>query len=122
MTTAVAEEPQSEYSFRDARRKKIWNFIWLNALSVGAMLLLFYGVLYGDFLTGGFGATWRWLSRHQVVMALAASTPFFAALLVGRASSQKAKRKRLAQARLDAEKEVAVARQRREEDRQRKGT
>jgi hypothetical protein len=115
----VAADPQSEYSFRDARRKKVWNFVWLNTLSVGAMLLLFYGVLYGDFLTGAFSATWRWLSRHQVVMALAASTPFFAALLVGRASSQKAKRKRLAAARLKAEQEAAEARMRREAARQR---
>lgn len=106
-------EKESRYSFGDAKAKKIWNFVWLNALSIGAMLALFYAILYGDFLTGAFAAAWRWLSRHQVVMALAASTPFFAALLVGRASAQKARRKRLAAARLEQDRVAAEHRARR---------
>src|SRR5262245_30465866 len=69
----VAEVAEKNYSYSDPRRRKVWNFVWLNVLSVGAMLLLFYGVLYGDFLTNAFATSWRWLSRHQVVMALAAS-------------------------------------------------
>ena len=107
-----------QYAFSDSAKKKVWNFVWLNALSVGAMLALFYLVLVGDFLTGSFLAAWHWLSGHQVIMALAASTPFFAALLVGRASSQKAKRKRLAQAQVRADQEAAEARRKREEQRQ----
>lgn len=89
---------EPRWSERDAKVRKIWNFVWLNVVAVGAMLALFYGVLYGDFLTGAFAASWRWLSRHQVIMALAASAPFFAALLVGRASAQRAKRRRAAEA------------------------
>jgi hypothetical protein len=108
---------QEKYSFGDAKPKKVWNFVWLNVVAVGAVLLLFYGVLYGDFLTRAFAASWRWLSRHQVIMVLAASTPFFAALLVGRASAQKAKRKRLAEAKRRADEEAAAARRRREEQR-----
>lgn len=115
-------ERDPQYSFLDPKPKKVWNFIWLNVLAVGAMLALFYGVLYGDFLTGAFTSAWQWLSRHQVIMALAASTPFFAALLVGRASAQKAKRKRLAQARLQMEQEAAEARRRRDEQRRRQDT
>ena len=83
-----------EYEHTAPIRKKVWSFIWLNALAVGAMLALFYAVLYGDFLTGSFRATWEWLARHPAILALTASTPFFAALLVGRASSARAKRKR----------------------------
>ena len=103
-----------EYSFADARRKKVFNFIWLNVLSIGAMLILFGLVLYGDFATDFFQGAWRWLSKHQVVMVLAASTPFFAALLVGRASAKKAKRRRMAEAKKRAEEEAAEARKRRE--------
>jgi hypothetical protein len=99
-----------KYSRDDAPGKKVWNFVWLNVIGVGAMLALFFGVLHADFLTGAFAATWSWFSDHQVMMALAASTPFFAALLVGRASAAKAKRKRLAEARRKAEQEAAAAR------------
>jgi len=105
---------QKRYGFQDARSKKIWNFVWLNVLSIGAMLLLFFAILYGDFTTGAFRATWNWFSNHQVLMALAASTPFFAALLVGRASSAKAKRKRLAEAKRQAAADAARARADRE--------
>jgi hypothetical protein len=63
------------------------------------MLAIFYLVLYGDFLTGGFTAVWRWLARHEGLLALAASTPFFAAMLVGRASAKKARRRRAEAAR-----------------------
>ncbi len=104
---------EREYSYQDSRRKKLVTFIWLNVISVGAMLAIFFGVLYGDFLTGAFATSWRWLSRHKVVMVLAASTPFFAALLVGRASAAKAKRKRLAEARRRAEEELAEEKKRR---------
>jgi len=93
---AVADDRTSSH---DPRRRKLWNFVWLNLMAIGGMLVIFYVVLYGDFLTGGFAGAWRWLSRHQVILVLAASAPFFAALLVGRASSAKAKRKRLAEAR-----------------------
>jgi len=105
--------PPGEYRYRDATSKKVWNFVWLNLVAIAGMLALFFVVLYGDGLTGVFTATWRWFSDHQVLMALAASTPFFAALLVGRASSARAKRKRLAQARQDATRDAAQARARR---------
>jgi MFS family permease len=119
--TAVTPETEDkkDWSFGDPRRKKLFNFIWLNVLSIAAMLAIFFAVLYGDFLTGAFAASWRWLSNHQVVLVLAASTPFFAALLVGRASSRKAKRKRLAEARRVADEEAAAARRAREERRAR---
>jgi len=103
-----------QYGFQDSRRKKVWNFVWLNVIGVGAMLGLFFAILYGDFLSGAFTAAWSWFSDHQVIMALAASTPFFAALLVGRASSAKAKRKRMAEAKAKAAEEAARARQERE--------
>jgi uncharacterized membrane protein len=103
-----------EYSFADTRRKKVFNFLWLNILSFAAVVLIFVLVLYGDFTTGFFASAWRWLSNHQVVMVLAASTPFFAALLVGRASAKKAKRRRMAEAKKRAEEEAAEARKRRE--------
>jgi hypothetical protein len=98
----------------DATPKKVWNFVWLNVIGVAAMLALFFLILYGDFATGWFAATWDWFSDHQVLMALAASTPFFAALLVGRASSAKAKRKRLAEAKRLAQDEAERAREARE--------
>jgi hypothetical protein len=109
-------DPQ-KYSYEDRTPRKVWNFVWLNVLGVGLMLLLFFAVLYGDFLTGAFAAAWDWFSDHQVLMVLAASTPFFAALLVGRASAAKAKRKRLAEAKRAAEAEAAAARRKREEER-----
>jgi hypothetical protein len=96
-----------EYSFGDARTKKVWNFVWLNVLAIGGTLALFYLILELDSLTVVFTAAWRWLSRHQVIMALAASTPFFAALLVGRASAKKARRRREREARETLERERA---------------
>ena len=108
-----------QYQFDDHRAKKLWNFVWLNLIAIVAMLGLFALVLYGDFMSDTFAATWRWFSDHEVVMALAASTPFFAALLVGRASSAKAKRKRLAAARAKAAAEAKAAREAREERRRR---
>jgi hypothetical protein len=102
---------EKRYGFQDARAKKVWNFVWLNVLAVGATLLLFFLILYGDATTRVFASTWDWFSDHQVLMALAASTPFFAALLVGRASAAKAKRKRLAEARRLADEEAARARE-----------
>jgi len=106
MTTTATRK----YGFQDTRSKKVWNFVWLNVVSIGAMLGLFFAILYGDASTGAFAAVWAWFSDHQVAMALVASTPFFAALLVGRASSAKAKRKRLAEAKHRADDEAARAR------------
>ncbi|RMH41896.1 MAG: hypothetical protein D6689_09810 [Deltaproteobacteria bacterium] len=107
------------YGFQDPKAKKVWNFVWLNLVAIGAMLALFFAVLHADAATGWFRATWRWFSDHEVLMALAASTPFFAALLVGRASAAKARRKRLAEARRKAEAEAARARAERAERRAR---
>lgn len=88
-----------ELSVRATRAKKLWDFAWINLLAVGGALALFFAVLYGDASTGVFAAVWAWFSDHQALMALTAATPFFAALLVGRASAAKAKRRRLAEAR-----------------------
>jgi hypothetical protein len=110
---------EDDYSFDHATPRKVWNFVWLNILGVALMLALFFAVLYGDFLTAGFAAAWRWFSSHQVLMVLAASTPFFAALLVGRASAAKAKRKRLAEACRQADADAGEARRRRQEERAR---
>jgi hypothetical protein len=87
--------------------RNVWNFVWLNVLAVLGTVLLFGLILELDSLTVVFAVAWKWLSNHQVIMALAASTPFFAALLVGRASSQKAKRRREREAREALEKERA---------------
>ncbi len=103
-----------QYGFEDATPKKVWNFVWLNVLSIAGMLILFFLILYGDFLTSAFASSWSWFSDHQVLMVLAASTPFFAAFLVGRASSARAKRKRLAEAKHKAALEAARAREARE--------
>lgn len=114
MTADKNKAPKaSNYSFSSTKSKKAWNFFWLNALSILAMLALFYLILYGDFLTSSFRATWTWLQKHPVLLALAASTPFFASLLVGRASSKRAKQKRLAAAKARADEEIAQARERR---------
>jgi len=110
--TTMAKSKQ--YGFEDAAPKKVWNFVWLNVLSIAGMLLIFFLILYGDFTTGAFASTWDWFSDHQVLMVFAASTPFFAAFLVGRASSAKAKRKRLREAKLKADQEATRARQARE--------
>ena len=88
-----------QYSFDASRTKKLWTFVWLNVLAVGGTVALFVLVLELDALTVVFASSWRWLSRHEVILVLAASMPFFAALLVGRASSQKAKRRREREAR-----------------------
>ena len=87
--------------------KNVWNFIWLNVLALAGCALLFVAILELDSLTGFFQVAWKWLSNHQVIMVLAASTPFFAALLVGRASAQKAKRRREREAREALEREKA---------------
>jgi hypothetical protein len=77
--------------------KNVWTFVWLNLLALAGTAALFILVLELDSITVVFQASWRWLSRHEVITAIAASTPFFAALLVGRASAQRARRKRLQQ-------------------------
>lgn len=106
-----------DHSFTASRGKKAWTFIWLNVISIAGTLLLFFAVLYADFSSGFFATAWEWLSNHQVILVLAAASPFVAALLVGRASSAKAKRKRLAEARLRADQEASEARARRAEER-----
>ena len=106
-----------DHSYGASGKKKIWTFVWLNVLAIGGTLALFYAILYADFTTGAFESTWHWLTNHQVILALAASSPFVAALLVGRASSAKAKRKRLAETKLRAEQEAAAARAKRAADR-----
>ena len=88
-----------EYSFDASRTRKVWTFVWLNVLALAGTALLFVLVLELDALTVVFASTWRWLSRHEVILVLAASMPFFAALLVGRASAQKARRRRQREAR-----------------------
>lgn len=94
MGHVVGADRQAPIS-NDVRLKKLWTFLWLNALAVGATVGLFYAVLHADFLTGAAEVCWRWLRRHQVIMVLLASAPLFAAFLVGRASVQRAKRRRL---------------------------
>ncbi len=121
MIVTTLSEKKKQYSFSDPRAKKAWNFIWLNLLAVGAMLGIFYAVLYGDFLTGVFVSAWEWLAARPLLMALCASLPFFAALLVGRASSAKAKRKRRLEAERRAREEIEEARRRRKERRARTG-
>jgi hypothetical protein len=74
--------------------KNVWTFVWLNLLALAGTAVLFILVLELDSITVVFQGAWRWLSRHEVITALAASTPFFAALLVGRASAQRARRRR----------------------------
>lgn len=106
-----------DHSFTASRRKKAWTFIWLNVLAIAGTLALFFGVLYADFSSGFFATSWTWLTNHQVILVLAAASPFVAALLVGRASSAKAKRKRLAEARLRADQEASEARARRAAER-----
>lgn len=86
--------------------KNVWTFIWLNVLALAGCALLFVLILELDSLTVVFAGAWKWLSNHQVIMALAASTPFFAALLVGRASAQKARRRREREAREALDKET----------------
>ena len=88
-TTATSAKPENivrplkQHSASDKPKMRVGYLIWANLAGVGGAIGLFYAILYADFLSAAFGGTLRFFERHEVLMALAASMPFFATILVG---------------------------------------
>src|SRR5262245_39406744 len=100
-TTPPASDPPAP-----GQRSRATTFIIANLVAIGGMLAIFYLVMFGEFLNRPFHGTLNWFLRHETLMVLAASTPFFASLLVGWASSKKARRRRELEAQLALEAEA----------------
>jgi len=99
------DRPLRRHSAADKPRMRVGYLVWANLLGIGGAIALFYGILYADFLSSGFRATLRFFERHEVLMALAASMPIFATLLVGMGYARRGIAKK--RARETAEREVA---------------
>ena len=111
-------------SLADQRLRKLVYFAVANLVSVAIAVGIFWGLGFGIADGGRFdralGLVHRFLSSHMGVTALAASTPFFASLLVGQFEMRKARARRARQeaearreriaAELDAEQAARAAR------------
>jgi hypothetical protein len=105
--------PLPKHSVSDKPKMRIGWLIWANLLGVGGAVALFFGILYADFLSGGFRATLSFFERHEVLMALTASAPFFATILVGMGYAKRGiakKRARIAAETAAAQRAEAEAR------------
>jgi|SRR5579871_5338059 len=95
-------------SAADQRRRKAIYFLVANlvsfAIAGGIFYLLAFGIPEGRSFDGAMGAVQRFFGSHMGVAALAASTPFFASLLVGQYEMRRARARR---ARKEAEERRA---------------
>ncbi len=85
-------------SVADQQRKKLIYFIIANLISFGVaagiFVLLGFGIPEGRGFDHAMGGVQHFFSSHMGIAALAASTPFFASLLVGQYEMRKARAKR----------------------------
>jgi hypothetical protein len=83
-------------------------FLLLNAIAGSVAVALFIAVFYADGLDPYMQGTYEWLLAHPGVTSLMAFSPLACSLLVGWGYAQRARKRRLAQARTSAAgKEVA---------------
>jgi hypothetical protein len=89
-------------SHAEQQGKKLAWFIVANVVSFaiagGIFYLLGFGIAEGRGFDHAMGRVQRFFSSHMGVAALAASTPFFASLLVGQYEMRKARARRARQA------------------------
>ena len=82
----------------DQRRRKLLYFIIANVISVvvaaGIFLVLLVGIPEGRGFDRAMAAVRGFLRSHMGISALAASTPFFASLLVGQYEARRARARR----------------------------
>jgi hypothetical protein len=99
-------------SAADQRRRKVIYFAIANLVALGIAVAIFALLAWipeGHGFDGAMGAVSRFLGSHMGLAALAASTPFFASLLVGQYEMRRARARR-------ARKEAEERRQRIEEE------
>jgi hypothetical protein len=99
-------------SVGDQQVKKLVWFIIANVLSfaiaAGIFYLLGFGISEGRGFDHAMGGVQRFFSSHMGVAALAASTPFFASLLVGQYEMRKARARRARQEAEQRRSQVAL--------------
>ncbi|MSP63624.1 MAG: hypothetical protein EXR72_25425 [Myxococcales bacterium] len=85
-------------SLADQQRRKLIYFVIANLLSLvlaaGIFYLLGFGIAEGSAFDHAMGGVQRFFSSHMGIAALAASTPFFASLLVGQYEMRRARARR----------------------------
>ena len=79
-------------------------FLLLNAIAGVIAVAIFVGVFYADGLDPYLRGTYEWLLSHPGVTSFAAFSPLAASLLVGWGYSQRAKKRKAAAARAEAER------------------
>ena len=108
-------------SLADQQRRKLIYFVFANlvsfALAAGIFYLLGFGIPEGHGFDHAMGRVQRFFSSHMGIAALAASTPFFASLLVGQYEMRRARARRKRNE--AAERRAEIARDLEAEDAQR---
>lgn len=83
-------------------------FLILNAVSGVIAIAIFIGLFYADGMDRYLRGMYEWLLAHPGVTSFAAFSPLSASLLVGWGYSQRAKKRKAAAARAEAERLAAA--------------
>jgi hypothetical protein len=81
----------------DARRRAALMLLVATVIAAVGAALLFAFILYADFLTAAAGAVVEVMFRHSALAVTAATSPLFAAMLVGYGYMQRGMRRRAAE-------------------------
>jgi len=84
-------------------------FLVLNAISGVIAVAIFVGLFYADGIDPYLRGTYDWLLAHPGVTSFCAFSPLAASLLVGWGYSQRAKKRKAAAARAEAERAAGAA-------------
>ncbi len=103
MGSTVVESPDPERRAGHALRRGAFMLAVATAIAACAATAIFALVFYADFLTSAAGWVARVVLSHDALTVAAATSPIFAALLVGYGYMQRGMRRRA------AEKAAAVA-------------
>ncbi len=80
-------------------KQRIFWFVTMNLIAALFAAILFAGFLFGDVLDTIFGSLMAGIFEYKLMVVLIAMSPLFASLLVGAAYTQRALRRKKAQAR-----------------------
>jgi hypothetical protein len=110
--TAPPAEPSHLVNAAGTHPKGVMRWGWffvLNAIAGVVATSLFIGLFYADGIDPYLRGTYEWLLAHPGVTSFCAFSPLSASLLVGWGYSQRAKKRKAAAARAEAERTAAKA-------------
>lgn len=105
-------EPSADVNAAGTHPKGVlrWGyFLLLNAIAAVIAVAIFVGIFYADGLDPYLRGTYDWLLAHPGVTSFCAFSPLAASLLVGWGYSQRAKKRKAAAARAEAERAAKAA-------------